>query len=102
MARWFARPLLFALLAGAVAACGAIPRPDRFDPLRGIVPVNAPPQAAATTIPDAGGKRLGVLISDSSEKQLDWLKQVQAKQENNPLFSDLSRYWDSKLIAGRI
>ena len=104
MSKSAVRLMLLVIVLQLAACAGAFvePRPPRSDPLTGILPTLPPPRAAESVIASPQAKRLGMIVSDSTEKQLGWLQAMNERQKNNIVMSDLADYWDPKNMASLV
>ena len=69
--------LVLAFLAFATACTPLPPQPSRFNPYQGLTPGDTEPPQAAQRPPIVGsGKSIALVISESSEKQFDYVERV--------------------------
>lgn len=87
----------------ALLGCATpIPPPPRTPPLSGVVDERAIRAASFSAIHAAAAKRLAIIVSDSTEKQLQYMKAGVERQEKNFLYSDLAKIMEPSYLVDRV
>lgn len=82
----FLRAAFLAFVGLSLGACQIAP-PPTFDPYAGLLPAGQTVAAAPSGFPIAAkGKSLGMVLSSSSEKQLEYIDKAIAEIKGNPLY----------------